>query len=252
MHDVKTPVFKAGVFFAPEDRDSEYGTMRVQELCVEQRPREKALQQGIESLSDMELLALILGSGTRKKPVMDLAADLLKATDNLADWMSFSPTAFMRIDGIREVKALHLVACTDLARRILKARAFRRHSFDLEEVLEWCQMEFGLQPQERFAAVFLDSRGQIISSRILTIGTQNQSLVSVRDAFRIALEQNAVSVLFVHNHPSGDVTPSREDVKTTEALDEAGRMMDIRVLDHLIVGGTEWFSMRQAGYLQDD
>lgn len=223
--------------------------MRLQEICAEQRPREKALQQGIRSLTDIELLALILGSGTRNRPVMDLAADVLKATSNLSKWPGCSPAAFMKISGIREAKALHLAASVDLARRILKASVFSRHPFDLNEVLEWCQLEFGFSRQEQFAAVFLDTRGFVIASRVLTAGTQTESLVSIRDAFRAALEEDAASVIFVHNHPSGDVSPSKQDLETTRALQEAGKTMGISVVDHLIVGKGSWLSMHHEGYM---
>lgn len=226
--------------------------MRVQEICLEQRPREKALQQGIRSLSDAELLALILGSGTRTCPVMDLAADVLKATSSLTDWDSFTPASFMKIPGIREAKALHLVASVDLARRIRRAKAFRSRPFDFNEVLEWCQLEFGMSPLEQFAAVFLDARGRILSSRVLSVGTQTESLVSIKGAFRAALQEDAAQVMFIHNHPSGDVTPSLDDIETTRALEEAGTTMGIHVVDHLIVGGSSWLSMKHAGYMKGE
>ncbi len=317
--------------------------MRVQEICAEQRPREKALQQGLRSLSDVELLALMLGSGTRNRPVMDLAADVLKATSNLADWESFTPASFMKIPGIREVKALHLAAAVDLVRRIKRARAFRSRPFvfnevlewcQLEfgfssrehfaavfldtkgrilrrikrarafrsrpfvfnEVLEWCQLEFGFSSREHFAAVFLDTKGRILSSRVLSVGTQTESLVSIKGAFRAALEENAASVMFFHNHPSQDVSPSPvlsvgtqteslvsikgafraaleenaasvmffhnhpsqdvspspQDIETTRALEEAGGTMGIDVVDHIIVGGSDWFSMKLSGYMKGE
>ncbi len=226
--------------------------MRVQEICAEQRPREKALQQGLRSLSDVELLALMLGSGTRNRPVMDLAADVLKATSNLADWESFTPASFMKIPGIREVKALHLAAAVDLVRRIKRARAFRSRPFVFNEVLEWCQLEFGFSSREHFAAVFLDTKGRILSSRVLSVGTQTESLVSIKGAIRAALEENAASVMFFHNHPSQDVSPSPQDIETTRGLEEAGCTMGIDVVDHIIVGGSDWFSMKLSGYMKGE
>ena len=225
--------------------------MRVQEICLEQRPREKALQQGIRSLSDAELLALILGSGTRTCPVMDLAADVLKATSSLADWDSFTPASFMKIPGIREAKALHLVASVDLARRIRRAKAFRSRPFDFNEVLEWCQLEFGMSPLEQFAAVFLDARGRILSSRVLSVGTQTESLVSIKGAFRAALQEDAAQVMFIHNHPSGDPSPSKADKVLTFQVRDSGEQIGIPLLDHVVIGDNRYVSFKEANWFYE-
>lgn len=220
--------------------------MRVKEMNQEQRPREKALRYGIESLSDTELLALILGSGTRTTPVMELAAILVKKTNNLADLIQWTPEQFMEVHGIREVKALQIIAGIQLTRRSLRAAAYSQTFCSGPEVIEWLQTEYGALPREAFVVLFLDSRGHLLSHQQMFTGTQNQTLVSPRDIFREACLRHASSIIVVHNHPGGSDMPSPEDIEVTRRLQEAGETMGVSLADHLIVTRTSWFSMRES------
>lgn len=223
--------------------------MRVKEIREEQRPREKALRFGVRSLTDQELVALILSSGTRQTPVMELAQMVCDHTDGLSSWFSCTPETFMEIPGIREVKALQLCACSDLARRAMKARALKSDPCSIEEIVEWFKLEYGQTGQEHFVAVFLDSKGRILCHQTLSIGVIDRAFVSARDLLREALLRHSTHVIVIHNHPSGDTTPSMEDVRATRNLIAAGTQMGVTVLDHLIIGQDSWCSLRQKGLL---
>lgn len=224
--------------------------MNVKEMNEQQRPREKALRYGIRSLSDQEVIALILSSGTKKNSVMDIAQAVIDKTDGLSQWFACTPETFMEIEGIREVKALQMMAGIDLARRAMKAKAQNRVPFDLRDVIRWFQMEYGQTSQEHFAAVFVDCHHRIICHKTLFIGSLNRSLVSVRDICREALTRETAGIIFVHNHPSGECAPSAADIQTTRELVKAAKAMGVEVIDHIIVGADSSLSLRQEGYIR--
>lgn len=220
------------------------------EMKEQQRPREKALRYGIRSLSDQEVIALILSSGNKKHSVMDIAQSVLDKTQGLTQWFACTPETFMEIQGIREVKALQMMAGIDLARRAMKARAQERVPFDLGDVIEWFQLEYGPSSQEHFAAIFVDSHQRIICHKTLFIGSLDRSLVSVRDICREALSRETAGIIFIHNHPSGDCTPSAADLSVTRELVKAAKAMGVAILDHLIVGCDNYTSFRQEGLIR--
>lgn len=226
--------------------------MKIKDQAKYDRPREKASRFGIESLSNQELLCLLIGSGTGKSDTFAIADSLLERSDNLCRLGEMKEQELLKIEGIGKARAAILLASLELARRVLKARAFYTPLHSEQDVVEWFEMEYGQESQEHFAACYLNTKGQMIRHKVLYIGTLNQSLVHPRDVFREAYLANACSVIFVHNHPSGDPTPSIADLQTTDDLCQAARICQIRVLDHIIVGKGCSFSFREQGLMEPE
>ena len=219
--------------------------MKIKEMQEEQRPREKALRQGIQSLSDLDLLALLISSGTKNHTVYEIGMDLLNKSEGLSRLFDMHINEFMDIPGIREAKALQIVGSIELCKRALKMKTYQTSIQNPEDVVRWFEMEFGTQKQEHFVVLYLDTKGKIITHRVLFVGSLNESIVHPRDIFKEAYLQNANSVLFMHNHPSNDVTPSPEDYMCTRQLISVAKVMGIQVLDHIIVGKNQWYSFKQ-------
>lgn len=220
--------------------------MKIKDYRLDDRPREKALRFGLSSLSDQELICLLIGSGTPKKDSLQIAQDLLEASDNLHSLPELTYPQLTAIEGIGPVRALLIQGALELAARChcQKACAQMVTIANTDDVVEWFQAEYGNQKQEHFAALYLDTKGQVVRHCLLSLGTLNCSLVHPRDAFREAFLCNAASVLFVHNHPSNDPDPSDEDLEVTARLLQAAKICQIQMLDHIIVGRDSAFSFR--------
>lgn len=216
---------------------------------VEQRPREKALRYGLESLSDLELVALILQSGNKNRSVFEIASYVLKESEGLSKLMSMHVNTLMQIQGIREVKALQLLASVELSKRVIRSKVYHASIMRPEDVIEWFEFEYGSLPQECFIALYLDTKSKLISHRVLFKGTLNESVVHPREVFKEAFLQNANSVLIAHNHPSGDCTPSKADFEVTYKMVHVAMTMGVNLIDHIIVGQNQYYSFKEHKYL---
>lgn len=216
---------------------------------VEQRPREKALRYGLESLSDLELVALILQSGNKNRSVFEIASDVLKESEGLSKLMLMHVNTLMQIQGIREVKALQLLASVELSKRVIRSKVYHASIMRPEDVIEWFEFEYGSMPQECFIALYLDTKSKLISHRVLFKGTLNESVVHPREVFKEAFLQNANSVLLAHNHPSGDCTPSKADFEVTYKMVHVAMTMGVNLIDHIIVGQNQYYSFKEHKYL---
>ena len=216
---------------------------------VEQRPREKALRYGLESLSDLELVALILQSGNKNRSVFEIASDVLKESEGLSKLMLMHANTLMQIQGIREVKALQLLASVELSKRVIRSKVYHTSIMRPEDVIEWFEFEYGSLPQECFIALYLDTKSKLISHRVLFKGTLNESVVHPREVFKEAFLQNANSVLIAHNHPSGDCTPSKADFEVTYKMVHVAMTMGVNLIDHIIVGQNQYYSFKEHKYL---
>ncbi len=223
--------------------------MKIKEMNLEQRPREKAIRYGLSSLSDVELVALLLQSGNKKRDVFLIAEDLVIKSDYFAKLFELTLNDLIQIQGVREVKALQVLGSIELCKRAMKAEAYSTEISSPSDIINWFEITYGYEKQENFVAVFLDTKGKIITHRIIFKGTLNESCVHPRDIFKEAFLQNACSVIVVHNHPSGDPTPSQADISCTRQLVEISTMMGIHFMDHVIVGRNKWFSFREHKYL---
>ena len=223
--------------------------MKVKEMNIEQRPREKALRFGLESLTNLELIALILQSGNKKRDVFDIAKDVLELSEDLNKMFELSAQSLMKIQGISKVKALQLLAGIELSKRSLRTNAYHKSIRGPQDGLLWFQMEYGTLKQEHFVCLYLDVTGKIITHCTLFKGPLNESSVHPRDIFKKAFEVNAYSVMVLHNHPSGDPSPSKTDERLTHNLFEISEIMGIAFFDHVIVGKNSYYSFRQEKHL---
>ena len=218
---------------------------RIADLPPDERPRERMARHGASTLSDAELLALLLGSGMKGKSALHLAREILgDGLQSMAkrDWSG------KRLTGLGSAKASRIAAALEIGRRLAGALESESDPVrDPEALAHSLMARYGHHLQERLGAVFLDSRNRIIREREIYVGTLNSATVSTRDVLRFALEQNAASVIIFHNHPSGDPSPSAEDLLFTRKMVDAGKLMGIEVLDHLIVGSSRYVSLKQRG-----
>ncbi|MBR0136909.1 MAG: DNA repair protein RadC [Erysipelotrichaceae bacterium] len=211
------------------------------------KPREKALKLGIEALSDAELLALVLSSGTNGKNAVELASDLLVKSGSLKNLLSMPISSLMELEGIRLARACQLSAGRELARRVSLETAVKDGVSCPKEVISWLQKEIGYDSQEVVYALFLDVRNRIVSYGRIFQGGNDSVQFQNRELFQKALRFSAVKIILAHNHPSGSVFPSQADRVLTEQLREAGKMLNIEILDHLIISHNGYFSFREQG-----
>lgn len=215
-----------------------------------ERPREKAIKQGITSLSNRELLAVLLRCGAPGTSSLALADEILQQAQGLAGLASMTPARLQKIRGISQVKSLEIVACFELARRMALEHARDIDVVDSpEQLIQWLKLEIGGKQQEHFIAVYLDAKNHILDYTILFKGTLDASIVHPREVFKQALLVSACRILAVHNHPSQDLTPSTADQLITDKLRQTGELMGIELLDHLIVSASQYFSFRAHGLL---
>lgn len=217
-------------------------------------PYEKFLKHGPESLSEAELLAIILRTGTKEcssvelgRQILDLAASPHKG---LLGLHHVSVEDLMQIRGIGEVKAVKVKCLAELSMRMAKAKNEPLLRFDAPKtVAEYFMEELRHEEKEKVMLLCLDNKAQLIAQTVLSVGTVNASLISPREVFQYALKMQAVYIMVLHNHPSGDPRPSRQDMEITERLVKTGELMDILLLDHIIIGDNSYTSFKESGLL---
>ena len=209
--------------------------MRLKEIAIEQRPRERVKSNGIESLNDSELLALLLENGSQGENVIDLSHRLI-STFGLDNLNSLSLTELMKIKGIGLAKAAKLIAAFELSKRVNSGKICEKVISNASDIAHHYMEKLKDKKKEYFIAVFLDSKNKIIKDEVISIGTLNSSLVHPREVFKEAIKCSANAIILVHNHPSGDCEASDEDRKIKDVLKEVGKMVGIKVLDNIIIG----------------
>ena len=223
--------------------------MHIQALPAQARPREKLLERGPQALSDVELLALLLRTGTAGKPVLALAEELL-AAGGVAGLLNASRVQLQRFKGLGPAKQAELLAVAELARRAIGQRLREREVMDSPQALrEFLQLHLAHKSHEVFAVLFLDRQHRLLALEELFRGTLGETSVYPREVLLRALHHHSAAVVLAHNHPSGSVQPSRADLALTRHLREALALVDVRVLDHLIVGHGQSLSMAEEGLL---
>ena len=215
-----------------------------------ERPRERLLQHGSQPLSEAELLGILLGKGTRKKTAIDLARELLDQYESLQKLFSRSPSELMKVKGIGSAKAATLSAAFELARRIQSQKSGAKVSFKRSaEVFEHYLPLMRDLRKEVFKVLLLNRANRLIKEVTISEGTLEASIVHPRDVFREALLEPAAGVILIHNHPSGNPSPSEEDLRITKQLVEAGRLLGIKVYDHIILAGESYRSLADDGLI---
>lgn len=218
----------------------------IRDLPPSERPRERLMNYGASSLSTAELLAIILRTGTQKESAVRLAERVLKEMGSLREIVRADVKDLSKIKGIGTAKAIEIKAAVELGKRLLiDPEGLRPVIRNPEDAASLVRAELRYEPQEHFKVLLLDSKNYVLKVLTVTVGTLNSSLVHPREVFRPAITQSAASVILAHNHPSGDPTPSPEDLQVTRQLVEAGRILGIEVLDHIIIGGIGYVSLKE-------
>jgi DNA repair protein RadC len=228
---------------------SEMTRYSIQHLPEEERPRERLMRTGAESLSTPELIAIILGSGSKTNPVLQLAHEVVGRFGGLRDLAEATFAELLEIKGIGITKAIQLKAALNLGMRVSKQAIAPKYRIEhpshayylIKEELEY-------EKRELFVVILQDAKGYVICHEVVSIGSLSQTLVHPREVFYPAIRHKASSLIVAHNHPSGDPTPSSQDYELTTLLVEAGRLMSIPLHDHLIIGRQCYFSLRQQGF----
>lgn len=217
----------------------------------EEKPRERLLVYGANNLSNEELLMIILKSGTKKKSVKDIAIDVLASINNIKDFNNLTINQLEKIEGIGKVKAIELAAIIEFSKRITK-RISEKDMISCtspETIINYFNDYFKNKKQEEFICIYLDNKKKYISKKKLFVGTINSSIVHPREIFKEAYLLSASFIICIHNHPSGDSIPSKEDIVLTYKIKELGELHAIPLVDHLIIGNDSYFSFYENKYL---
>lgn len=218
--------------------------MKVKDLPLDDRPREKLILRGAQNLSDAELMAILLRTGTKDESVIVVAQKLLKEFGNLAVLASKTVQELTHVKGIGKDKAATLVAAFELVRRIeFESKWYSNKKISSpSDIAELYIPLLRDELQEKFYVICLSSSNRIIKHELLFVGTLNASLVHSREIFKTALANNSANIILMHNHPSGNSEPSHEDISITNKISEAGKFLDIQIFDHIIIAGNSYSS----------
>lgn len=223
-------------------------SLNIKELPVGERPREKALKYGVEVLSNQELLAILIRSGTAKCGVLEIASSLLEKGVTLNGLASLDQEELMEIDGISTIKAIELQTHFELAKRIAEEKLPNRYNVSSpESIYDYLRLKQGNKTQEEFMVIYLDEGYRIINMETLFKGSETCSVVSIREVLRRAILKGAGAIVIAHNHPTGLLQASNHDIVLTKKIVEASNFFNIEVLDHIIITEKGCISLKQEG-----
>jgi DNA repair protein RadC len=228
-------------------------TTLIKEMPENARPREKLLANGENTLNEHELLAIIIGQGTRDVSALELANRLLETYKGLRRLQEASLEELIQVKGIGPAKASNIKAALEIGRRIalnVETKLLIRSPEDVEQVARQLLIqEMRDYDREHFMVLYLDRKGGLIVKEDISIGGLHSSIAHPREVFKTAVKRSAASIILVHNHPSGDPAPSREDIEITRRLIDAGHIMGIEILDHVIIGENNHCSLKEKGLI---
>ncbi|MFH2091312.1 MAG: DNA repair protein RadC [Pseudomonadota bacterium] len=217
---------------------------KIKDLPQKERPREKLLEKGARTLSDQELLAVMLGRGTQKDDVLSLSKKIVKVIDGIG--LDFQAKDIIEIDGIGEAKATSLCAAFEFVRRRIKPEGLKiKFPADILPLIQ----HYGDRKQEHFICVSINGANEVMTVRVVTIGLINKSHVHPREVFADVLAERASAVIVAHNHPSGELNPSKEDIQITKRLKEASKILGLKLLDHIIFNAKGYYSFAEKDEL---
>lgn len=222
--------------------------MNIKEMPLLERPRERLINKGPNSLSDSELLAIILKTGTKTLSAKDLATNIIKKYKTIKNLKNITYQELIKIKGIGDAKACQIIASIEFSKRIssIQDNIENIKLTSAKEVYEYYKNNINPY-QECFYCLYLDSAKKVLKEKKLFMGTTNRSMVHPRDVFKEAYIQNATAFICVHNHPNGDVTPSKDDIITTDRLNQIGILLGIKLVDHVIVAENTYYSFLENG-----
>ncbi len=222
----------------------------IRDIPYDERPRERAINNGVANLSNSELLAILLRCGTKDKSVKDLSLEILNKIGDISNFQDLTLNKLLEIKGIGKTKAIELLSVIELGKRIYfnQKRTTLKISSS-KDVFQNYRSLFLNSKQEMFYCLYLDNKNVVIERKLLFMGTINHSVVHPREIFKNAYLTSASGIICLHNHPSGDINPSLEDKRLTKALVDIGRLQNIPVLDHIIIGEDNYFSFMENDLL---
>ena len=228
----------------------EINKVRIHDIPEEERPRERLIRNGPESLSNAELLGIILRTGSREENVINLCSRIL--TEYSIKQLSLANVSrLMQVHGVGKAKAAQIAAVFELSRRLETfVEEPKRKICSPKDVYTLMYPKMREQKKEKFITLCLDTKNQILKEEVISTGSLNASIVHPREVFKSALMESSASVIMIHNHPSGDPSPSREDIMVTEKLVEGGKLLGIDVLDHIIIGDGRYVSLKDEGFVR--
>ena len=216
----------------------------IKDIPLNERPRERLINKGVEYLSNEDLLAILLKTGTKENSVKVLANNILKQLDDINNLKEINLENLIKIKGIGKAKACELLAAIELGKRLNKKidNIKQIKIYSSNSIYDYYKDKLKDKLQEYFYCIYLDTKNHIIKDKLLFIGTINESLIHPREIFKEAYLLSASSIICIHNHPSGNVNPSNNDIIMTKQLIEVGKILGIKVLDHIIIGKNNYYS----------
>lgn len=223
----------------------------IKNLPYEEQPREKLVAHGVSFLSNSELLAILLRTGTRNKSAVDLGRTIVNTFgNNINELAQVTIEELCTIDGIGESKATQILSAIELGKRIKQTSSIRGLKISSPtDVVKFFNMELSDSKVEKFVIVLLNTKNEIINWEIISIGSLNASIVHPREVFNRAIKRSAASIIAIHNHPSGAIEPSKEDNAITKRLFESGQLVGIPLIDHIIIGKESYYSFKEQNQL---
>ena len=214
----------------------------IKDIPINDRPRERLINYGVKNISNEDLISIILKTGTKNKSVKDISNFVLKEFKDISNLKYLNINRLMKIEGIGKVKAIELIAAIELGRRVYLEKNINEIKIrDSNDIYKIFNNILKYKQQEHFYALYLDSKNKIIEKKLLFVGTINKSVAHPREIFKNAYLTSASFIICVHNHPSGDPTPSKEDIVFTNNLIEIGKLNNIPILDHIIIGNNSYY-----------
>jgi DNA repair protein RadC len=224
--------------------------LMIRDYPEEERPRERLVKEGPETLSNQELLAIILRTGTKQESVLQLSYRIIQYFEGLRLLKDASIEELTSLNGVGTAKAVQLIAAMELGRRVSRLQLEERYTIrSPEDGANYVMEDMRFLSQEHFVCLYLNTKNQVLHRQTVFVGSLNASIVHPREVFREAFRRSAASLICFHNHPSGDPTPSREDIEVTKRLAECGKMLGIDMLDHIIIGDQKFISLKEKGYV---
>ena len=224
--------------------------MMIRDVHIADRPRERLMRQGAASLSNQELIAILLRTGTKQESVLVLANRILSSFDKIQDLKDVTIEELVKVKGVGSAKAVQILAAAEIGKRIYRKHSEGRYTIrSPEDAAAYLMTDMTSLTQEHFVVLFLNVKNEILHKQTIFIGSLNSSIVHPRDIFREAVKRSAASIICAHNHPSGNPSPSPEDIDVTKRLLEAGALMGIELLDHVIIGDHQFISLKEKGYM---
>ncbi|PZX07086.1 DNA replication and repair protein RadC [Psychrobacillus insolitus] len=224
--------------------------LMMKDVHIADRPRERLIRQGAESLSNQELIAILLGSGTKQESVLHLANRVLTFFEQIHELKNATIEEIMSVKGIGKAKAVQLLAAVELGRRLSQQQTEEKYTIrSPQDAASYLMPDMTSLKQEHFVVLFLNVKNQVLHKQTIFIGSLNASIVHPREIFREAVKRSAASIICAHNHPSGNPSPSSEDIDVTKRLIESGLIMGIELLDHVIIGDHKFISLKEKGYM---